>query len=87
MKLPVEMLAVVAMKLPVSTRLPALNSTPFGFTSTTWPVPLKVPRMLEACSPVTRLSTAARSPGCWKCTRSPAPMLKLRQSITARSDF
>src|SRR4051812_15341991 len=79
MKSASAMFSVEATRPPTLTDAPLPNSTPFGFTRNTLPLDDRLPKMLDASDPSTRLSATEFVPGCAKRTLSPAAMLKLCQ--------
>src|SRR5690606_24895039 len=70
-----------------ATRPPTLTAalgpkrTPLGLTKNTRPLAVKLPRMLEASDPSTRLRAMALLPGCRNSTDSPLPRLDACQLI------
>ena len=75
---------VVASRPPTSTCAPAPKTMPRGLLRNTRPLACSWPRISDGSAPVTRLNRMACALGCSTCTRSPAAMLKLRQSKPAR---
>ena len=70
---------------PTLTCAPLPNTTPFGFSSQTWPLADRLPSMaLAAPPPVTRLSAMALALGWTKRTAAPAPTSKVFQLVTRR---
>ena len=85
MKFSFEMLAVAATSPPTSILAPGPIRIPFGLTRKTVPFAVSRPRIADISGPVTRFSVAP-VPACRKLTCPPVPMLKLRQSMTARCE-
>ena len=79
--------SVLATSPATSTRAPAPKSTPFGFSSQTWPLLVRLPKIADGSLPTTRLSTLLAAPACWKCTPWAAPMEKLCQFRIAPALF
>src|SRR5450830_1759375 len=83
MKSPSVIFNVDATSPPTFTCAPWPNRMPFGFSRNTLPLADRLPRMLEASEPSTRLSATELLLGCTNRTASPCPMLKLCQLIAA----
>ncbi len=81
-----EMPVVVATSPPTLTEAPWLNRMPLGLTSTTWPLALRCPEIVEGSTPVTRLTATEDGLGWWKFVVSPAPIENECQSSTARAE-
>ena len=65
------------------TWLPFSNTTPEPLTSTTLPLAVMLPAMIEGSGPTTRFSVVALELGCWKSMVCAEPMLKLCQFTAA----
>ncbi|OEZ60483.1 hypothetical protein JAB2_45270 [Janthinobacterium sp. HH100] len=83
MKSALLMSRVDATSPAVFTDAPWPNRMPFGLTMNTLPLADKLPRMVVPSPPRTRFRATALLLGCWNCTDSPLPILKLAQLITA----
>eukprot|EP01133_Synstelium_polycarpum_P019995 gene19995-biopygen16333 len=83
MKSPLEISSVDATRPAVFTDAPWPNSTPFGLTMKTLPFADRLPSIVVPSLPSTRFSATALLLGCWNCTDSPLPILKLAQLMTA----
>src|SRR5579862_2063686 len=77
------MLRVEARKPCTSRVAERPKNTPLGLTRNTWPLPVRLPRMLEAEPPVTRLRTTAELEGWRNWTYWPLPMLNCCQLMMA----
>ena len=74
--------SVDATSPPTFTCAPLPNRMPFGFIKKTFPLAVRLPRIVDGSAPKTRLSATALLLGCTNRTVSPGPMLKLCQLIT-----
>ncbi len=74
---------VLATRLPTSTTALRPKMMPEGLMRKTEPGAVMSPRISDGLLDVTRLTVIAAAEGWLKRTASPAPMLKLRQSIAA----
>ena len=86
MKSALPMPLVVAVRLPTSTLALLPNSTPFGLTRNTWPLPVILPKIWLGFALNTSLRVAAALPGCTKFTWAALPRLNVFQSMTARCE-
>ena len=77
--------SVEAVSPATSTTEPRPNTMPLALMRKTWPLEVSVPLSSEGPPSSTRFSVAEVASGTMNCVFSPLAMLKVLQSMTARS--